>query len=251
MSRAQASIRCSPSQMSLPMYIRSKISVLFMGLLLIGAGCGQAASTPTDGLLKTASSSGDNMSAAPDAFASAPVPNAPTAPVKETDVVAPLADAGSRVTKKPFGIHVTPKSSPVSPERFSGYHTGTDFETFPEEQDADVSVSAICSGTLLRAGTASGYGGYAVQACVIQGQAVTVVYGHVRASSMTAKIGTTLEAGQVLGFLGKGYSSETDGERKHLHLGIHRGTAVNIRGYVSTQGALADWMDAAVLLKIH
>ncbi|NTU99252.1 hypothetical protein HGA64_04600 [Candidatus Falkowbacteria bacterium] len=43
--------------------------------------------------------------------------------------VPPISDALSRVTKKPFGIKVSPKNSSVSPERFTGYHTGVDFET--------------------------------------------------------------------------------------------------------------------------
>lgn len=171
--------------------------------------------------------------------------------LKTTDMLPPVANAGVRVTKKPFGIYISPQDSPVSPERFLGYHTATDFETFPDEQNVDVPVSAICSGKLLRAGMASGYGGYAVQACTMQGQDVTVVYGHVRTSSVTVKVGGMLEAGQRLGVLGRGYSDETDNERKHLHLGIHRGTGVNIRGYISTQAALADWMDAGALLGIR
>jgi hypothetical protein len=37
--------------------------------------------------------------------------------------VAPLDRASGRVTKKPFGIFVTPQNSPVQPERFRGFHT--------------------------------------------------------------------------------------------------------------------------------
>lgn len=43
----------------------------------------------------------------------------------------PLTDAAARITKKPFGIFITPQNSPVQPERFSGFHTGTDFEILP------------------------------------------------------------------------------------------------------------------------
>src|SRR5262249_27221780 len=149
--------------------------------------------------------------------------------------------------KKPFGIYVTPKNSPVMPEKFTGYHTGVDFETFPDEQDKDVVIFAICDGVLLEKTTATGYGGLAVESCQINNSPVTVVYGHLRLSSISLKAGAQIKHGQQLGVLGTGYSKETDGERKHLHLGIHRGSAINIRGYVQTNSQLADWIDAQTL----
>ena len=42
---------------------------------------------------------------------------------------------------------------------------------------------------------------------------------------------------------GNGYSAETDGERKHLHLGIHKGTAVDISGYVANAAQLKPWIN--------
>lgn len=162
--------------------------------------------------------------------------------------VQPLDRAIERVTKKRFGTQVTPQSSPVQPERFSGYHTGVDYETFSDEADEDVSVRAICSGPLLTARTASGYGGVVVQSCELHGEAVTVAYGHLRITSVAAKVGDRLDTGELLGVLGTGGSGETDGERKHLHLGIHRGVAVNLRGYVASQAALADWVDPAEVI---
>ncbi|MCL5774898.1 MAG: hypothetical protein M1333_01655, partial [Patescibacteria group bacterium] len=62
--------------------------------------------------------------------------------VSHTLLFPPLDKALERVTKKPFGIKISPQNSPVSPERFSGFHTGVDFETFPDEQDTGVSVYA-------------------------------------------------------------------------------------------------------------
>jgi len=61
----------------------------------------------------------------------------------------PIAGALTRVTKKPFGIYVSPGHSPVSPERFSGYHTGVDFETTAAEQNIDIPIYALCDGNLL------------------------------------------------------------------------------------------------------
>jgi murein DD-endopeptidase MepM/ murein hydrolase activator NlpD len=138
---------------------------------------------------------------------------------------------------------VSPGNSPVSPERFQGYHTGVDFETTAAEQSSDVAISAICAGPLLLKKWATGYGGVAVQSCRLDAQDVTVIYGHLRLSSIGVTVGQKLEPGQALGVLGKGYSVETDGERKHLHLGIHKGTAINILGYVQKQADLGQWLD--------
>ena len=55
----------------------------------------------------------------------------------------PLDRGVQRITKKPFGIFVSPSHSPIQPEKFMGYHTGTDFETFPSEKASDVVVSRI------------------------------------------------------------------------------------------------------------
>ncbi len=169
-------------------------------------------------------------------------------PSEDPGISVPVSDARSRVTKKPFGIYITPKTSPVRPERFTGYHTGADLETTPAEADIDVPVHAICDGELLVKRTASGYGGVAVESCTINGQAMTVVYGHLRLSSITPKVGEPLMHGEKFAVLGKGYSSETDGERKHLHLAIHKGTAVNILGYVQRKADLAQWIDPLTVL---
>ncbi len=172
-----------------------------------------------------------------------------TAAVSQRGILTePLAAAQERITKKPFGIYITPATSPVQPEKFTGYHTGVDFETTAAEQTTDVTIHAICSGPLAMKKYATGYGGVAVQSCMIANQKVTVVYGHLRLSSITASVGAELQAGNTIGVLGKGYSVETDGERKHLHLGIHKGTSINIKGYVQTRAELDQWLDAAKYL---
>jgi len=82
-----------------------------------------------------------------------------------------------------------------------------------------------------------------VQSCTFGGDPITVVYGHLRLSSIVAKVGDQLAAGQQFAVLGTGFSSETSGERKHLHLGISRGAAVNIRGYLSAAADIKGWLD--------
>jgi murein DD-endopeptidase MepM/ murein hydrolase activator NlpD len=161
----------------------------------------------------------------------------------------PISNALTRVTKKPFGIKISPKNSPVSPEKFAGYHTGVDFETLPDEQDSEVDIFAICTGDLVLKKRATGYGGAVVQKCTIDGSDVTVIYGHLKLESITAKIGQNLNSGDQIGLLGKDYSAETDGERKHLHLGIHKGAAISLLGYVQVQSQLSNWIDTMTLLK--
>lgn len=164
-------------------------------------------------------------------------------------LILPLDNALNRVTKKPFGIHVSPGNSPVNPEKFTGYHTGADFEIFPGEENKDISVFAICGGRLLVKEFGRGYGGMAVLACTINNQPATVVYGHLKSTSVKVAVGNYLNAGDVLGILGKGYTIETDYERKHLHLGIHKGSGIDTRGYVATASELNDWIDPLSILK--
>lgn len=175
-----------------------------------------------------------------------------TAPTPTTTIVRdfypPLTPAADRVTKKTFGMYITPLNSPVQPEKFTGYHTGTDFEIFPDESDRPVTVNAICTGKLLIKEYASGYGGVAVQACQLNGQPITVIYGHLKLASINWNKGNMIETNNPLGILGANKSMETDRERKHLHLGIHLGTEINIRGYVSSAEQLGGWINPCVLV---
>jgi hypothetical protein len=163
----------------------------------------------------------------------------------------PLTHALDRVTKKTFGMEIHPASSPVQPERFSGFHVGVDFETTPDEADVDVPVSVICDGPLIKKGYATGYGGYALQACKLEGKDIVVLYGHMHLQTIVPVAKQALKRGDHLGMLGKGYSSETDGERKHLHLGVHRGTGIDIRGYVDNRSEIAQWVDVLPLLQYN
>ena len=173
----------------------------------------------------------------------------PSKPVSKPQLTEPISNALPRITKKTFGLYVTPKNSPVQPEKFTGFHTGVDFETTAQEQNTDVGVFATCDGKLLLKKYASGYGGVAVQSCALDGKGVTIIYGHLRLSSITPNIGDSLKSGQKIAVLGTGYSSETNGERKHLHFGIHIGATVNILGYIQKQSDLRGWLDPAHYLK--
>lgn len=155
----------------------------------------------------------------------------------------PLDRAGLRITKKHFGTFVTPKNSPVSPEKFQGFHTGIDMETFEDEQAVDIAVYAVCDGRIRQTHSINGYGGVLIQDCTLHGEAITVLYGHLRQTSIQKKAGDLLKTGDEIGVLGTGYSLETSGERKHLHLSIHRGSAIDVRGYVQSKTELDAWED--------
>ena len=150
-----------------------------------------------------------------------------------------------RITKKKFGTYVTPKNSPVSPEKFTGYHTAVDFEY--DDITTDVLVTALNDGEVVYSGSVSGYGGVVVINHNINGTNYNVIYGHLDPNGLIG-VGDQITARQVIGTLGQGFSTETDGERKHLHLGLYKGSDINLKGYVSDKADLVNWADPATVL---
>src|SRR3989344_363865 len=155
-----------------------------------------------------------------------------------------------RITKKPFGILIDRETSPVQPERFAGYHTGADFEVLPGEDETTMAVPAICEGEVGTAQNVSGYGGVVMQRCTIGDESVTVLYGHLSLDSIEVTVGQMLSPGQTIGRLGKGFSAETDNERPHLHLSIHKGAALEFRGYEQVEAELQRWLDPVPWLPV-
>lgn len=88
-----------------------------------------------------------------------------------------------------------------------------------------------------------------IQGCRLDNQEVTVLYGHLALLSIKLNAGTTLSAGERIGNLRQGYSHDTDGERKHLHLAIHKGAYADYRGYVQKFSELSGWIDYLSLVK--
>jgi len=89
----------------------------------------------------------------------------------------------------------------------------------------------------------------AIQECLLENQVVTVLYGHLRLSSIKKNPGDYLAPGDLIGLLGNGESTETDGQRKHLHLGIHKGNATKLAGYTARQSQLSEWIDILDVLE--
>lgn len=164
------------------------------------------------------------------------------------ETAVPLSRLNERLTKKRFSQFITRENSPVQPERFPGYHTGIDLEVFEDEFEKEVEIRVICSGRLVLSSFISGYGGVAVESCERDGQEMTVVYGHLDRSKMKYEAGEEVKKGAVLGVLGDDKSSETDYERKHLHLGIYKGSEINLKGYVNSKQELNSWIDPCLVL---
>ncbi|MEK7631873.1 MAG: M23 family metallopeptidase [Patescibacteria group bacterium] len=173
------------------------------------------------------------------------------AQAQAASVVYPLNNFTTRITKKPFAKYITPKTSPIQPEKFQGYHTGADAETTAKEKNATIPVYSIAAGKVLFVGYVNGYGGVIIIRHTIGKETVTALYGHIRLASTDVKKNSTVKAGQKISILGKGFSSETSGERKHLHFGLLKGTNYSYRGYVTYKSSLGSWLDPVAWLKAH
>ncbi|MDA3814903.1 MAG: peptidoglycan DD-metalloendopeptidase family protein [Patescibacteria group bacterium] len=159
----------------------------------------------------------------------------------------PLENALTRVTKKPFGIKINPETSPVQPEKFSGFHTGADFEIFSNELDSDMKVKAICDGDIAQKTSVSGYGGVIIQECQYKNEPILVLYGHIDPETFTKK--TEAKKGDEIASLSPDSSSQSGFERKHLHLGIIRGEKIDYKGYVQSEKELEKWIDPEKFIK--
>lgn len=167
-----------------------------------------------------------------------------TSTVSNNALAYPIADFKDRITKKPFGVYITPQNSPVQPEKFTGYHTGTDIEY--QDVSSDVPVFALNDGTITYSNYVSGYGGVLIIKVDINGSPHSVLYGHLQPSSLPA-VGTTFKKGDQMAVLGTGYSNETNGERRHLHFSVLSNDRIDLKGYVKNKADLSGWIDPVSL----
>ena len=157
-----------------------------------------------------------------------------------TGVALVIDQAQERIKENSFG----------SFRQNKGYYTGIAFESFAEEREGkEVPIYVFCEGTLVEKRFAIGYGGIAIQECVLEGQTVHILYGHVDLESIEFNIGDELTPGTRLGNLGDHESAETDGAAKQLHFAIHKGIKPDIRGYVQDEKELTEWIDPSMYLK--
>ena len=163
----------------------------------------------------------------------------------ESQVIAPVKEFEQRITKKPFGIFITPQTSPVQPERFSGFHTGVDVEF--DDVKEDVEVLAISDGVVEHSGWVTGYGGVVAISHIINNDNYLAIYGHLNSESLIVK-DQEVKKGQQIGILGQAKTTQTDGERKHLHLAIYKGKDLNLKGYVKNKEELLLWINPETLI---
>lgn len=165
----------------------------------------------------------------------------------------PIDKAEQRQKLLKFGMYVTPdpNQNPISPpERFTGYHTGLDIEILPEELNAPVPVKTICEGKILYSGIIEGYGGVVIQECNINNEPTSVLYGHLKQSSINVREGQDIvKQGNTVAELGDHKTEETGNTRKHLHLGIHKGNHVEFLGYLTDPKDLEQFIDPLPLLQ--
>lgn len=212
-----------------PIIFIGLVSIVLIALILLGERFSQS-TIITFSPSPTASTSLTSIST--------PIPISTNQPTPLSTIVVPIAEFKERITKKTFGMYITPATSPVQPERFSGYHTGVDVEY--GDVNADVPIYAVADGTVVKAQWVSGYGGLLVLQTTIKDQALYILYGHLRQSSLPAQ-GSKVTQGQQVGVLGTANSHETDGERKHLHFAVYAGNNLDIRGYVPNKSDLSAW----------
>ncbi len=161
----------------------------------------------------------------------------------------PIQNFTTNQTKKTFGQFITAENSPIQPERFGGFHTGVDIETDSDQINQDIPIFAVKDSEVIYLGFVSGYGGVIILQGNINNQPATFLYGHIKLSSVNLSVGDQVKKGQQIALLGTGYSNETDNERKHLHFSIHKGSDIELRGYVNNQSELDNWYNPNVIIK--
>lgn len=136
--------------------------------------------------------------------------------------------------------------------QFTGIHAAVDVEfTEPSERRRDIPVRAVADGTVAYVGDVAGYGGLVIIRHTTP-ESVTSLYGHVRLRGLPVRVGQRVTEGQRIAVLGDHFSAETSGARKHLHFGIHKGSAVDVAGHEQTRERLhAEWYNPNDWLRRH
>jgi murein DD-endopeptidase MepM/ murein hydrolase activator NlpD len=157
-------------------------------------------------------------------------------------VYLPVKNFYKNQSVNPFGVYRN--------GRFVGYHSGVDIEVDDEDLNKDVPVYAIYDGEVVRVGEAGGYGGVVAIKHNFEGNKdLTSVYGHIRLRDVKASEGQKITGGSLIGYLGAAYSSETAGDRKHLHFGLNKSSNLDIKGYADTLEELSNWISPRVFME--
>lgn len=168
----------------------------------------------------------------------------------------PMDKYSERQTVKGFGKFIDNnfykgKEALFPYNRFYGYHAAVELEVFPNEIDKKVPVYITSSGIITYIGTLSGYGGVILEK--LDNENNTVLYGHVKTENLSFKVSDHINTENnpvILTYLGDQFSAETSKERKHLHLGIYKGTDLYFAGHESSLDQLEKrWFNPNIFLK--
>ena len=106
------------------------------------------------------------------------------------------------------------------------------------------------TGEVIKVGEVGGYGGVVAIKHNFEGNNdLTSVYGHLRLRDIKVSEGQKITSGYLIGYLGAAYSSETAGERKHLHFGFNKNSDLDIKGYVDNLEELSNWLSPKVFME--
>lgn len=163
------------------------------------------------------------------------------------DFYYPIQNYQEHVTRKPFGQFIADDGS----DRFSGYHTGDDIEV--ADVNVEVPVYAVTDAKITTKEFVSGYGGVLIlEFQDTDEEPYHAIYGHLDLASVAHDVGDVVVKGELLGNLGDHQSTETDGERKHLHFGLYPYSSTELfAGYVQDDADLAAWINPSEFLREH
>jgi len=133
---------------------------------------------------------------------------APSASAAATTVVSPLAARAYSVSS-----YYGPRCMPIP--NASTWHLGQDLGA-----TSGTRINAIADGTVLKAGSVTGFGQWVVLRHTVGGETVSSVYGHVLDGDKYVKVGQKVKAGQRIADVGSTGTSTSP----HLHLEVWRGT---------------------------
>lgn len=164
----------------------------------------------------------------------------------------PLEKYSQRQKYKKFGQYISPEfylgQESLYPNKFLGYHAGDDLEILPNELNQKVPVYAISGGIITYFGKIQGYGGLILEQ--LPNQNLTVLYGHLNLQEIILQVGDKVSPGQKIAYLGHAFSTDSGGERKHLHFGIYRGNGLYFKGYETDLNILnSKWLNPDAFLK--
>lgn len=165
------------------------------------------------------------------------------------EVFEPINKSIDRINKKPFWIKISKNNSPIENERFEWYHTWVDFEIFKWEENIDIKIYSICNWKIIYKNYVNWYWWVIIQSCIIDSNEVTILYWHLNIDSITLKIWDNMNKKSYIWILWKWKSKETDYERKHLHLWIHKWKEIVLLWYTQNKNDLNNWIDYKKIYK--